>query len=467
MKTLRFKLTSSFLLVTLAAIAVIGILANVLLESQFKKYVIGNLNQKNSEIVATLETRYTAQGNRWDVSGIENIGMEALSDGLIIRVSGESGTVVWDAMTHNSGMCAQLLQDMARNMRGRSLGVSTGYTEKKYSLSAGGSSVGTVTIGYYGPYFYTDNDLSFLNTLNRLLFLAAAVTAALSLVLGTYMAKRLSEPISRVIGTAEQISGGNYAARAEESSNTREIMELTNTVNALAETLGRHELLQKRLTADVAHELRTPIANLQSHLEAMIDGIWAPDPDRLQSCHDEAVRLSGIVGDLETLARYDGENTALHRERCNLADLVKAAAAGFESPLRNRRIFFTLLLTDQFVEADRDKVTRIVVNILSNALKYTDEGGKIEVAVEGDTDIARVRVRDTGIGISPEDLPFIFERFYRADKSRSRATGGSGIGLAIAKSLAEAHGGTIEVTSEPGAGSEFTVSLPKEAGQID
>jgi len=460
MKTLRFKLTVSYLLVTLISFALIGVFANIILEKQFEQYVIKNLNAKNADIVATLESRYTDWGDKWDVPGIESIGMSALGDGLIVRVSTSDQTVLWDAMTHNSGMCAELLQRMAENMESRTGGFNGGYTEKSYPVTVSGTVVGNVTIGYYGPYFYTENDINFLSTLNGLILLAAAIAAVVSFILGTFMAGRLSGPISRAIKTADQISEGNYNDRVQESTHTREIVELSATVNKLAETLGKQEILRKRLTADVAHELRTPIANLQSHLEAMIDGIWEPDTERLKSCHDEALRLSKIVGDLETLARYDGENVVLHKERIDLPELIKTIVISFENELRSKNIRLQYEAADLYPEADKDKLTQILVNILSNALKYTDEGGSILITATKDDDKVKISIRDTGIGISPEDLPYIFERFYRADKSRSRATGGSGIGLTIAKSLVEAHGGTLSVNSDYGSGSEFIIVIP-------
>jgi two-component system sensor histidine kinase BaeS len=461
MKTLRFKLTASFLLITLIGFSLVGVFVNFILEKQFENYVIENLNNKNDEVVATLESRYAAWGGKWDVSGIESIGMSALGDGFIIRVSSLDGTVLWDAMTHNSGLCADLLQSMAANMKSRNAGFNGGYTEKYHEVIVGGAVVGEVAVGYYGPFFYTDNDIRFLNTLNKLLILAAAIAGVLSFILGTYMAKRLSGPISRVIKTAEQISEGNYDGRVNEASDTREIVELTGTINTLAETLGKQETLRKRLTADVAHELRTPIANLQSHLEAMIDGIWKPDAERLISCHDEAVRLSKIVGDLETLARYDGENVILKKELFDLSELVQRTVSSFENEFCSKGIKLVTDVQVHEIEADRDKIAQVLINLLSNALKYTPQGGKIEIAASGDYEAMCISVKDTGIGISREALPFIFERFYRSDRSRSRATGGSGIGLAIARSLVKAHGGTISVVSEPGLGSEFTVVLPR------
>lgn len=461
MKSLRFKLTASFLFITVITLSMIGIFANVILTKQFNEYVTNNINKKANAIVSTLESRYNAWGGEWEPSGIESIGMSALGDGLILRVSTLDGTILWDAMTHNSGMCAALLQKMAENMESQKLGFQGGYTEKTYQVVVHGSLVGTITIGYYGPYFYTDNDVRFINTLNELLILAAVIAGVLSFLLGTYMAKRLSDPISRVMKTAEEISEGNYYGRVKENSNTLEIVELADTINSLAKTLGKQETLRKRLTADVAHELRTPIANLQSHLEAMIDGIWEPNIQRLSSCHDETIRLSKMISDLEMLDRYNGEHVILKKECLDVSGLIQRSIKSFESEFKHKAINLKTNLQEQFIMGDRDKIMQVFVNILSNALKYTAEGGTIQIIATGDQNKVRISIKDNGIGISQEDLPYIFERFYRADKSRSRVTGGSGIGLAIAKSLAEAHGGSIEVISTRNVGSEFIVVLPK------
>lgn len=459
--TLRFKLTAAFLLITLVSFLLIGVFANVILEKQFENYVIDNLDRKRNEIVTTLESRYGDWGSKWDLSGLENLGVSALSDGLMLRVSDKDGTLLWDAMTHNSGLCAEMLQNMAENMESRNPSFNGGYTEKDYAITVSNTVVGNVTIGYYGPYFYTDNDISFLNTLNKLLLLATAIAGIISIILGSYMAKRLTGPISRVIKTAEQISEGNFNCRVNEASNTYEIIELTGAINTLAEDLGKQETLRKRLTADVAHELRTPIANLQSHLEAMIDGIWEPDKDRLKSCHEETIRLSKIVSDLGTLARYDGENMALNIERFDVYDVIKSTTACFEKEFIDKNITLVTDMQEQILEADKGKITQVLVNIISNALKYTPEGGTVSILTTGNDDDVQITIKDTGIGISKEDLPYVFERFYRADKSRSRVTGGSGIGLAIVKSLVEAHRGTISVNSEPGLGSEFVVKLSR------
>jgi signal transduction histidine kinase len=290
--------------------------------------------------------------------------------------------------------------------------------------------------------------------------MATGVAGIISILIGTFMANRLTSPISRVIKNARQIAAGKFDDRIIENSNTREIVELTESINSLATTLGKQEVLRKRLTADVAHELRTPLSCVQSHLEAMIDGIWEPSKERLESCHEETVRLSKMVSDLGKLAQYDGENVTLKKEYFSLSELLSRLLKNFEKEFQKKQINLVTNIQDQNIEADEDKLTQVLVNLFSNALKYTPDGGTIEINTTGTKEYIEVSVKDTGIGIAEKDLPYIFERFYRVDQSRNRMTGGSGIGLAIAKSLVEAHNGTIEVKSEEGVGSEFIVRIP-------
>jgi len=460
--SLRTKLTAAFLAVTLIFFLMVSLVINVLLEKQFAVYVMDQQEKSNQAIAALLSSRYSQWGSRWDPAGIEAIGMDALEKGLMLRISDPEGKVLWDAMLHNSGMCASIVQSMSQRMLDYNRNFQGGYLEKQYPLVSNGLQTGTVVIGYYGPYFFSDTDIRYLDALNRMLQTAAAATLLLAVLLGLYMARQLSVPIKRVTATARQIAAGDLKARVEERSSTRELIDLTGTINRLASTLEQQEKLRKRLTADVAHELRTPLATLQSHLEAMLDGIWAADPAHLKTCHEEAIRLSRIVSSLEELTRYDAEAMQLDVKAFDVFALVREIADGFDNQFRRQNIALSVQGEPQFLEGDAEKIRQVVVNILANALKFTPAAGQVRITLSGDDNQVRLVIKDTGIGIPADDLPHIFQRFFRSDLSRSRGSGGSGIGLAIVQSIVEAHHGRVVAENDPQGGSIFTVVLPRQ-----
>ena len=456
---LRAKLTLSYILVTLICVALFSLTSNFLLEKQFRKYIEKNIRRENHSLVDLISQEY--RGGVWQHAFIENVGISALEKGKILKVTDQAGKTVWDATVHNNGLCQQMIFHISENMNKRYPGFHGKYTVNRYPLINNGVTVGTLEIGYWGPFYFTDNDMNFITTLNNLLLGVGAISLALAFILGAWMANRISTPLSRVIQTAQMISKGYFGERITEESNTREIGQLITTFNEMAENLEKQEALRKRLTADMAHELRTPIATLQSHLEAMVDGIWEPTADRLTSCQEEIMRISRMIGDLEKLTRYESDNFSLQRTEFDLAELIQHSFNNFESEYLNKGIELEFSGASHLVNADKDKISQVIVNLLSNALKYTPSGGKVSLSLGDTHSMTEIRVRDTGIGIDAEDLPFIFERFYRADKSRNRQTGGSGIGLTIAKTIVEAHKGTITVESELGQGSTFIVRLPQ------
>lgn len=462
--SLRAKLSLSYISITLFLVFLMSLFTNVYMEKHFQDYVIRQQEQKNNEVVNLIRQQYRG-GSNWDRAVIENVGINALENGMIVKVRDVGGNLIWDATVHNNGLCTDMLSHMAKNMESRYPNFKGGYVEDRYTVDYNFQQVGLVEIGYYGPFFFSDNDLAFINSINKMLIGIGLLSLVLALVFGAFMAKRLSMPISRVIKAAQMISKGYFGERIAEKSNTMEIGQLTSTFNNLAETLEKQEALRKRMSADVAHELRTPVATLQSHLEAMMDGIWEPDAQRLKSCHEEVLRIGRMVGDLEKLARYEGENLILNKESLDVSELVETILRNFESDFKHKGIELKFFGGEQVIYADRDKISQIAVNLLSNALKYTLEGGKVEVHITGTDQTVEIIVEDNGQGISGEDLPHIFERFYRADKSRNRLTGGSGIGLTITRALVEAHGGKISVKSEMNIGTEFAVSLPKACSE--
>lgn len=458
--SLKTRLSLSYVTVALVCIALISILTQFLVDRHFREYVQQNREKRNKEIITSIGQQYLGDGT-WDMSGLETIGIGALENSLIIKIKDNNGKMLWDATVHNNGMCQRIIEQMAHNMNSRYPGMKGSYEEIPYDIYVRFQHVGTVAIGSYGPFYLSENDLAFINSLNKILLGVGIFSLFFALLFGGIIARRLSSPISRVIKTAQAIARGCFSDRVSVVTNTREISQLTNTINGLAETLEKQEVLRKRLTGDVAHELRTPLATLQSHMEAMIDGIWKPDAGRLKSCHEEIIRINKMVGDLEKLAKFESENLVLDMSRFDVAELIKHILQNFESEYLHKRIAIEFDANEEWIFADRDKISQVIVNLLSNALKYTPEGGRVTVYITETQESIIIHVKDNGPGISEEDLPFIFERFYRSDQSRNRLTGGSGIGLTIAKAIVEAHNGSIDVQSHLHEGTEVTVSLPR------
>ncbi|MEN6463302.1 MAG: histidine kinase dimerization/phospho-acceptor domain-containing protein, partial [Syntrophomonas sp.] len=391
-------------MVVLFLVALIILLSNAFLEKNFQNYIIKQQETKNQDIVNMIKKQYNASDNSWRKPVVENIGINALEQGMIVKVRDRQGNTVWDATIHNSGLCTQMIRHMSQNMFSRYPRFQGGYKVNNYPLKQGSLLVGNVEIGYYGPFYYNDNDLAFINTLNKILGMVAILSLLLAFILGVIDAKRLSLPISRAVEAADDISHGNYNNRITNKSNIVEIDELSSTINELAEGLDKQEKLRKRLTADVAHELRTPLATLQSHMEAMIDGIWEPDSFRLKSCHEEVMRINRMVGDLENLARFESEALVLNKETFDLSELTQRIIKNYEAEFANKNILLEFRGEVSLVYADRDKISQVIVNLLYNALKYTGSGGTVKIFINPEENQAVIKIRDTGIGISSENL---------------------------------------------------------------
>ncbi len=464
MGSLRGRLTLSYVLVALLCVLLVSALANGVLESEFRRYVQGEQDRANWQVVEMVARQVRPDGS-WDHDGLEAVGMAALEQGLIIRVSARDGGVVWDAVEHNNGLCQQMITHMAANMSSRYPNWHGTYTEVPFPVRREFQEVGAVTIGYHGPFFLDDQDLAFINALNRLLLWVTLAVLALAVGAGLFMARGISVPLARVVSATQAIAAGRRDVRIVEKSRMREIGALTSAVNGLSQGLRDQEDLRRRLTADVAHELRTPLAALQSHIEALVDGVWQPDAARLAGLHEEVLRITRLVRDLEALAREEGAAIGISARDIDLGELLEGIVAHHQPHFRAKGVSLAAALSGGTVglraEADPDRLSQAVVNLLSNALEFTNPGGRVEVSAGIRGESVQIAVSDTGIGIAAADLPRIFERLYRVDPSRSRATGGAGIGLAVTRAIVEAHGGTIRADSEPGKGSVFAISLPR------
>lgn len=460
MKSLRKQLSLSIFLILFLTIFLTGILSNWLINREFEKYIIQLGEERRENIVDELSKQYDGLKRDWKKDYVHAIGMNALYDGYIIKLYDAGNHVVWDAENHDMSLCGQIMDEISLRMEER--GSKGGFVENAYELNQNGKKTGSLSVKYYGPFFMNEADFDFINVMNRVLIFIGVLSGVCSVIAGCLLARRISRPVTKTAYIAKQISEGNYNIRFEPGTRIKELDDLAEAINQLSDGLGKQENLRKRLTADVAHELRTPLTSLSSHLEAMMEGLWEPTYERLGSCFEEVKRLGTLVADLEQLARMEGENLVLRKSKEDLLNLVKIVSETMNGELLKRNLSFSLEGTPVLVEIDKDRISQVIANLLSNAMKYTPEGGSIKVIVTETSKDGVIKVIDNGIGIPERELPLIFERFYRSDKSRDRKTGGAGIGLAIVKSIVTAHGGRVVAESTVERGSCFIVSIPKD-----
>ena len=463
MHSLKSKLSLSILMIVLLTIAIISVLSNYFINRQFTDYISRQQELKTEVITTSIGQQYTSMNGEWNLDYIHAIGMSSLYEGYILKIFNQENKVLWDAQAHDMNLCNQIMSEISQRMRIQYPQLDGDFTSVTYPLQQNGKTIGSVSISYFGPFFLNENDFDFLRSLNVILLSVGAVSLLISFLVGTMLARRISSPILKTVEVAKQISDGNYGVRIQEKSDTKELELLVGSINHLATSLETLEKLRKQLTEDVAHELRTPITILQSYLEAMADGLWEPDQERLQSCYDEVERIGRLVGDLESLAKLEGEILKLERQPVELYPLVEQVTTSFALELQSKNLQVEIQGAHPTLMADRSRLKQVVINLLSNAIKYSLEDCSITFELFETRDSAGFSIRDNGIGIAEEELPYIFERFYRADKSRNRLTGGTGIGLTIVKSIIEAHGGRVFVRSKPGEGSVFNVTLPKHS----
>ncbi len=460
-RKLQTQLSLTMALVVLITISLISFLSNIVIGKAFDSYIQQKQAFHSGEIAANINRQYDPMTRTWDIGFVHGIGMYALYDGYIIKLYDVDGNTVWDAENHDASLCSQMMTDISQRMKTRRPDLSGKVMSGSYPLSFNGQTVGTVEITYYGPYFFSESDILFLDTLNLLLLTVGVISFVCSLVAGYFLARRITRPVAQAAEAARAISQGDYGVRFDgDGGGTRELAELTQAIDALAQTISRQETLRKRLTSDVAHELRTPLSAVAAQLETMIENVWPATPERLQGCYDEIGRISGLVAELEKLSTIEDENLQLNRSPVDLLARAKAAVGYFEAVCHTKHIAISAVGSRAVIFGDPDKIDQVLVNLLSNAVKYTPRDGHIKVTVL-DEEQGILTVEDDGAGIDAAELPYIFERFYRTDQSRSRATGGAGIGLSIVRAIVLAHGGTIEAKSEQGKGSRFIVRLPK------
>jgi signal transduction histidine kinase len=472
--SLKNRLVLTYALFIGIALAVLIFIMNVSIGTMFAGLIKDNIRERSGEIIDTITEQYNPRSAGFDVTALEALGMCFVHEGYIVRIEDPAGSTIWDARTADMQHCAAVMDEISERMGRYRLNGTV--QNLRYPLSYETADIGSVRIETYGPFFYSEAEAGFLASINRVLLGAGTTFILLSAVISFFLASAISGPILRASEAARRIAREYAEGTARKDSSirisdeykTKELRELSRSINKLAEELEEGERRQKQLSSDVAHELRTPLTCLRGNVEAMIDGVWEPSPERLLCCHEEILRLTTLVEDLNLLTNLEWENITLDKTEFDLAKLLQSTAEQFYPAARNKNIEIKLDLKPSPVYADYNRLKQVFINLLSNAVKYTDEG-LITISVKavensGEGRSWEVTVTDTGIGISREAAPRVFERFYRSDKSRNRKTGGAGIGLTIAAAIVKAHGGSIRVesgagTETAGRGSVFTVEL--------
>jgi signal transduction histidine kinase len=351
-----------------------------------------------------------------------------------------------------------------RDQAGRIVASSAGFDARRGSaqfsatIPARGQTVGRAVTRFTGSGLGRA-DQALQAALLRAIAGAAGLAALVALLAGLAVARRITRPVERLIAVTRAMGAGDRSSRIGQIRAPGELRELATAFDQMADALDRQEQLRRDLVADVAHELRTPIAVLQAEHEALLDGVAEPTPDQLASLRDEVLRLARIVGDLQTLAEADAAALRLSRSRAELSGIAAAAADSLAGRFEAAGITLVRRLTPVEVLADAGRLHQVITNLLTNALKFTPAGGRVTIEAGPAGGDAVLRVTDTGVGIPAEDLPRIFDRFWRGRQAAH--TSGSGIGLALAAGLARAHGGELTAASTEGKGTQMTLTLPR------
>ncbi|MEG0476582.1 MAG: HAMP domain-containing sensor histidine kinase [Raoultibacter sp.] len=450
------RVTASFALIAaMTALVAIGVLSFVW-EQHFQAYTRDNLQKQADNVATSIATKYVNNGGDLRRDGVLTPAESAtsLNPGLGIQVMA-AGT---------DGVNDSILYDNTRSANGEG-GVSLAPSNRSNIVSSSivveGKVVGTVRMWVPGSeLMLSKGDVLFREQSYQAMIFAAALAIVLALGIGFLFARGLVNPINRMTSTAKDIKKGDLSARTGLTGDD-EVSRLGETFDEMAESIEKDRELERRLTTDVAHELRTPLMAIQSTVEAMVDGVFEPNAERLETVNSEVQRLGRLVEALLKLSRLENRSSPMSKEVINVGDLISGIVATHEAFVADSGLSLRYEReNDVFVCGDADMLRQATANLISNAVRYTPEGGVITVKVTKGDLMARIMVQDTGIGLSPEDIKMVFSRFWRADAGRDRASGGLGIGLAVVKEIVDRHGGWVRVEGKLDEGACFTIYVP-------
>lgn len=441
-------------LVSLIALSSSLILRELMIKD-FKQYLEGVTEDRIYQTIAEMEGLYERY-SKWNKELIAEKIANAFLNGFDIRLRDPNGNIIMDrqrAVEMLTPYMKRRFLALSSLIEGRVGSERTNKNEEfiPYPLFLKGSEIGTLEVRF----IKSPKEETFVERSNRFMLFSLIGLGAFSVILSIFFSRRLTAPINRLSSAAEAIRSGNLKVRVPVRG-VDEIARLSEIFNSMAKALEIQENLRKTLISNVAHELRTPLGVIRGELEGMMDGLIPVNEEQLKSLHEEIKRLSRLVEGIEELSQAQAGVMNLRRQEILLRPFLENIL-GLHKVFLQKGISIELTVDPKFtLRADPEKLSQIITNLLSNSLKATDPGGKIWIKAWKENKDSIIEIGDTGAGISQEDLPFIFERFFK------RFSDGIGIGLSIVKELVEAHGGKIHVRSESGKGTVFTIVFPED-----
>ncbi|MEZ4595119.1 MAG: ATP-binding protein [Chloroflexota bacterium] len=449
MRSLVFKLSVAFLLVSLVGIALVAFFAGRVSANEFSNFAEA---QSDSLLMDQLVNYYEINGS-WD--GLDRIGIGGVPPGE----DAVRPFVVTDSQ--NLVVLSGLNQEMGNR-------VPRGWLNRGVPIRVDGQEVGQVIFAegiQRGMQQQQPPRADFSTRVNRAIFLAALGATAVSLLIGVVLARSLTKPLQEMTRATQAVAQGDLQQQVPVRSDD-ELGQLATSFNQMSADLAQSRDLRRQMTADIAHDLRTPLSLILGHAEALSDGVLPPTPETFDVIHDEARRLNRLVEDLRLLSLAEAGELTLAVRPVSPRSLLERAALAHAPAAQQKKVSLTLDAPDDLPEVvvDPDRMAQVLDNLVSNGLRYTPENGRIHLTAQQNQSAIQLKVQDSGPGMSAEDLAHVFDRFYRGDKSRQRHEGGSGLGLAIAKSIVGGHNGRIWAESAPGQGATFIIELPLATG---
>jgi two-component system sensor histidine kinase BaeS len=454
MRSLVVKLTMAFLFVGLTGAILVAALVRQRTQSSFDQLIL----DQNQQALVTGLTQYYQENGSWN--GVETLFLPHQGEPFSYHYP-YSRFEIRRTMFALVSPDGQLIIGGGPNNYGQQ--ISKSELNKGVSLTVDGNVVGyllfTPAPNRWSPGTPEGN---FVASVNQATIFSALGAALIALILGGILAYTMTHSLRELTTATRRLAKGELGHQVKVRSKD-EIGELASSLNQMSAELAHANDLRQRMTADIAHDLRTPLSVIMGYTEALSDGKLKASPEMFGVMHTEALHLSHLIDDLKTLSLADAGELPLMPQPIASGELLKrtASAHQVEAEKKNVQIGVDADPGLPLITVDVERMAQVLGNLVSNALRYTPAGGRVDLSAYAQNGSVLLRVADTGSGIAAEDLPFVFERSFRGDKARTQPNGETGLGLAIAKSLVEAQGGTIEVESTPGQGTAFTIRLPK------